>query len=125
MTPHRPFFLNLLRIRLPIGAVTSILHRASGAFLALMIPVLLFGLMRSLESEADFLALKGCLGAGAGGLLVLACAWALAHHTLAGLRHLGFDLGLGESRARSRFTAWLSLALGLALTLVVALGLWT
>jgi len=39
---QRPFFLNLMAIRLPIGGIVSILHRASGAGLSLAIPLLLF-----------------------------------------------------------------------------------
>jgi len=124
MTPRRPFFLNLLLIRLPVGAVASILHRASGAFLALLIPALLYGLMGSLESEATFLALHAWAGNPLGRIVLLGVIWATAHHFFAGLRHLGFDLGLGESRDRSRQTAWLSLGLGGAVTALAALVLW-
>jgi succinate dehydrogenase / fumarate reductase, cytochrome b subunit len=124
MTARRPFFLNLLLIRQPVGAVASILHRASGALLALLIPLLLYGLMRSLESEDAFLALRAWGASPLGQLVLLGVIWATAHHFFAGLRHLGFDLGLGESRSRSRLTAWLSLVLGGAVTALAALGMW-
>ncbi len=121
MKHQRPFFLNLLAIRLPVGGVTSIFHRASGAFLALAIPGLLYGLMLSLRSPEDFDTLTAFMGGGIGWLIMLACVWALAHHFLAGLRHLGFDVGWGEDRATSRMTAWLSLGLAAGITAVVAL----
>ncbi len=122
MKQPRPFFLNLLAIRLPVGSVASILHRGSGALLALFTPVLLYGLMLSLRSPEDFQALADWVGGGFGKPATLLIAWALAHHFLAGLRHLGFDLGWGEDRRASRFTAWLSIVLALAVTGLVTLG---
>lgn len=124
MRRPRPFFLNLLAIRLPIGGIASILHRASGALLALAIPALLYVLMLSLRSPEDFQRLADWAGGWMGKLLTLVCVWALAHHFLAGLRHLGFDLGLGELRAVSRITAWLSIVLALLMTGLVAVGVW-
>lgn len=121
MKNQRPFFLNLLAIRLPVGGVTSIFHRASGALLALSTPVLLYALMLSLRSPEDFQALADWVDGWLGKLVLLACAWALAHHFLAGLRHLGFDLGWGEDRPTSRLTAWLSIGLAAAITALVAL----
>lgn len=116
----RPFFLNLLAIRLPVGAVASILHRGSGALLALSTPALVYGLMLSLRSAQDFQSLAEWVGSGFGKLVMLACVWALAHHFLAGLRHLGFDLGWGEDRRTSRMTAWLSMGLAVTITGLVA-----
>lgn len=125
MRTARPFFLNLLLIRLPVGAVASILHRASGAVLSLLVPLFLYGFSLSMESEAGFLRVKSLLTQHwLGQALVLVCLWALAHHFLAGLRHLGFDLGLGESRHISRRTAWLSLVLGALPALAVAVAWW-
>jgi succinate dehydrogenase / fumarate reductase cytochrome b subunit len=122
MNRKRPFFLNLLAIRLPIGGVVSILHRVSGAALSLLIPVLLYLLWRSLRSPADYAAVAGFFSGGFGWLIGLGLLWALLHHFLAGLRHLGFDFGLGEGRDRARQTAWLSLALAIALTGLIGLS---
>ncbi len=113
---ERPHYLNLLQIHLPIGGWVSILHRASGALLSLLVPVLLYGLMLSLQSPEGFAQVRGFLAGGIGWLVGLLVSWALLHHFLAGLRHLGLDFGWGEGRARARQTAWLVLALALALT---------
>lgn len=118
----RPFYLNLLRIRLPVAGWVSILHRGSGALLSLAVPALLYAFMLSLRSPADFAAVTAFLGGGIGFLLVLALIWASLHHLLAGLRHLGLDLGWGEARARARRTARLTLIAALVLTAV--LGAW-
>jgi len=112
MVKNRPFYLNLLQIRLPIGGWVSILHRASGVVLSLLTPVLLYVLALSLRSEADFQSVRAFFSSGLPLLLVFGVVWALAHHLLAGLRHLGFDVGLGEERDTAKKTAWLTLVLG-------------
>lgn len=118
---QRPFFLSLLQIRLPIGAVVSILHRACGAVLSLLLPCLLYILMLSLRSPEDFQRLADAIGGLFGWLLSLILAWAVLHHFLAGLRHLGFDLGWGEEKERARLTAWASLFLAIGLSLSIVL----
>ncbi|MDP2787317.1 MAG: succinate dehydrogenase, cytochrome b556 subunit [Pseudomonadota bacterium] len=115
MNRQRPFFLDLLAIRLPIGGVVSILHRASGAFLALAIPALLYALMLSLRSPQDFARVQAFFGGGLGWLIGLVALWALLHHLFAGLRHLGFDIGYGEEKIRARLTAKLAMAAAIVL----------
>lgn len=121
MHRQRPFFLDLLAIRLPIGGVVSILHRASGALLALLIPGLLYTLMLSLRSPEDFARVQAFFAGGLGWLIGLGVLWALLHHLFAGLRHLGFDLGWGEEKLRARLTARLALAAAMALVGAAAL----
>ena len=120
MRSARPYFLDLLRIRLAVGGFVSILHRVSGAVLALSVPVLLYVLMQSLRSEQGFANVLAWCHHWPGGLAVVMGVWAISHHLFAGLRHLGFDLGWGEERLRARHTAWLVLALSVALTLWAA-----
>jgi succinate dehydrogenase / fumarate reductase cytochrome b subunit len=123
MNRQRPFFLNLLAIRLPIGGIVSILHRASGAGLSLVTPPLLFAFSLSLRSPEDYATVSGFFSSGLGWLIGLGLLWALLHHFLAGLRHLGFDFGLGEGRERARQTAWLTL--GAAVAVIGLIGLMT
>lgn len=122
MQKARPFYLNLIQIRLPIGGWTSILHRVSGVALSLATPLLLYGLMLSLRSPADFDAVAAFLGGGLGRLLQLGLIWAILHHFFAGLRHLGFDVGWGEGKERARLTAWLVLISAVVLAIVLAWG---
>jgi succinate dehydrogenase / fumarate reductase cytochrome b subunit len=118
----RPFYLNLLQIRLPIGGWVSILHRGSGVLLSLAVPGLLYVFMLSLESSAGFAAVTEMLGGGIGFLILLGLVWAGLHHFLAGLRHLGFDLGWGEEKLAARRSAWAVLLLALLLTGLAFLG---
>jgi len=121
MPPERPYFLDLVAIRLPIGGMVSILHRASGAVLSLAIPCLLYLWMLSLRSPQDFQRLADWFGGVFGWLLFLGLIWALLHHFLAGLRHLGFDLGLGEAKKVARKTAWVVLFAAAGLTALIVL----
>lgn len=122
MKPQRPYFLDLAAIRLPIGGMVSILHRASGAGLALAVPFLLYLFMLSLRSPWYFHRLGEFFSGFVGWVLSLGLIWALLHHFLAGLRHLGFDLGLGEARECARKTAWASLIGAIGVTGLIALG---
>ncbi|OYY95823.1 MAG: succinate dehydrogenase, cytochrome b556 subunit [Hydrogenophilales bacterium 28-61-23] len=120
MNEVRPYYLNLMQMRLPIGGWVSILHRASGALLSLAIPGVLYVLMLSLRAPEDFRNVAAWLGGIWGWLLSMALIWALLHHFLAGLRHLGFDFGWGEERYRARKTAWASLIAAAGLTALIA-----
>lgn len=119
---QRPFYLNLLRIRLPVGGLVSILHRASGALLSLAIPALLYAFMLSLRSAEDFRRLGEFFGGFFGWLLAVVLTWALLHHFLAGLRHLGFDIGLGEAKAAARLSARVCLLAAILITALIWLG---
>ena len=122
MRPQRPFYLNLLRIHLPIGGWVSILHRASGALLSLLVPFLLYALMLSLRSQEDYAGVVGFMSGGLGLAITLVIVWAGLHHLLAGLRHLGFDMGWGEERQRARQTAWATLIVAVGFTILLAGG---
>lgn len=123
MKRERPYFLDLVAIRLPMGGVVSILHRVSGTALSLAIPALLYALMLSLRSPEDFQRVADWFGGWFGWLIALGLIWALLHHFLAGLRHLGFDLGCGEGKEVARKTAWGSLLAAVGATALIAL--WT
>jgi len=125
MDKHKPApkFLNLLQIELPPGGIASIAHRVSGVLMFLSIPLVawLFGL--SLQDEQGYRAALDYLQCLPLRLLSLLLVWSLAHHLLAGLRHLFLDLEIGISRTRARTSAWVVNLGALALT-VVYLGIW-
>jgi succinate dehydrogenase / fumarate reductase cytochrome b subunit len=114
MSPDRPVFLNLARIRFPVGAIASIGHRISGVLLVLALPFAVWALERSLRDDADFLTTADWMRLPAALL-----AWAAAHHLLAGIRHLLTDVGIGSSLPAARASAYAALigaaAIGLAL----------
>lgn len=121
---RRPVYLDLRRIRLPLPGVVSILHRASGALLFLLLPLLLYALQQSLASAADFAALRETLDRVPVKLALLGVVWAYLHHFCAGLRYLALDLDLGVGLAQARFSAKLVLAVSLVATALIGARLW-
>jgi succinate dehydrogenase / fumarate reductase cytochrome b subunit len=120
-TENRPRFLNLLQIRMPIGAVASIAHRISGVLLFLILPAAVFLLELSVRSPEGFNQARAILHAPLVQLLGLVLAWALLHHLLAGIRFLLLDLEIGIERKQARASAWL-VNLGAPLLLLLVLG---
>ncbi|MEY3183102.1 MAG: succinate dehydrogenase cytochrome b556 subunit [Pseudomonadota bacterium] len=119
----RPINLNLFVIYFPITAIISILHRLSGVFLFLMIPILLFCLQSSLEATASRewdSILNGHLGKG----LIWLTLSALFYHLIAGLRHLIMDIGWGESLWVARISAKTILLLGIVYSILLGGWLW-
>lgn len=115
----RPVFLDLSKIRFPIGAVASILHRVAGVLLALTLPLLVFALERSLASAASYQSVLDLVDGPLALIAMSALCWALAHHLLAGVRHLLMDVGVGASLTVARRTAAAALAGGVVLALLL------
>ena len=113
-----PVFLNLLRIRFPVGAVTSIAHRLSGLLLFLSLPVLVYWLDLSLRDPVGYADAREWLDCIWVRLASVVIVWSLVHHLFAGLRFLLIDLGLGVERATARRSAWAVNGLALLLVLV-------
>src|SRR5690242_17112679 len=120
MSRPRPIYLNLVRIRLPVPGLVSILHRVSGAALFLFIPFLLTLFELSLESAQTYNRFKSVAGHWAIKLVLIGLAWAYFHHLLAGVRHLALDLDYGTELAPARATSWAVLAGGIVLALAFA-----
>jgi succinate dehydrogenase / fumarate reductase cytochrome b subunit len=117
----RPVYLNLLQIRLPIGGVVSILHRATGVVLTVLTPLLLYMLHSSLRDPDAFARYVNYFSTPLGRFNALLALWLFLQHLLSGVRHLLLDLDIGIARADARRSAWLTLALSAAL--VGTLGL--
>jgi len=105
-TAKRPVFLNLLRIRLPVAGVMSIVHRATGVIMTLAVPALIWLLDLSLDGPSGFEAAKALMTATAGRVVLFLMTWAVLHHLFAGIRYLLIDLDLGVEKPTYRYTAW-------------------
>jgi len=121
---RRPIFLDLMRIQMPVGALTSIGHRISGAVLAASVPmaVYLFGL--SLRDAAGFAEVAGLFGRLAYKAAAVIVVWALAHHILGGVRHLLTDFDVGSPLRAARRSAWFVNLAGVVVALLAAMVLW-
>jgi succinate dehydrogenase / fumarate reductase, cytochrome b subunit len=109
-TKKRPVYLNLLKIKLPIGGVVSIIHRITGFVMVLLIPYALYLLEASLESPIRFEQARTTLASGVGRIALLVALWVLIQHFYTGLRHLFMDIDIGIELPSARRTAWLTLA---------------
>jgi succinate dehydrogenase / fumarate reductase cytochrome b subunit len=113
----------LLKYRLPLAGRVSILHRASGAILFILLPFSLYLLEQSLTSELSFDTLKGFVSGTIVKIIVLVVAWAFLFHFFAGLRFLLMDTHRAVSKQGGKNTALVVLILSTLLTLAVALKL--
>ncbi len=120
----RPKNLNLLTIKLPINALVSILHRATGCILFLMLPAILLLLQWSLSSALHFETVIAILHSPFIKLMLLGLAWAFFHHFFAGIRHLAMDVHWMTTLMKARYTSKVVLVLGVIATLILAIKLW-
>jgi succinate dehydrogenase cytochrome b subunit len=123
MEKRRPVFLNLRQIQLPVGALTSIAHRITGLILALGIPFAIYVLDLSLRGPQTYAQVTGLLDSRALRGASVVFVWALAHHLLAGVRHLLSDIDIGSRLPAARRSAWMVNLGGVAMALAAA-GTW-
>lgn len=121
----RPKHLNLFKIRQPLPAVVSILHRISGALLFFPgIPLVLYSLQMLLQSPQSFEALQDCLRDPVIKVALLLPIWFFLHHLCAGIRHLALDLHIGVTLPQARMGSRLVVAAGILLTALIGVMLW-
>lgn len=121
----RPKHLDLLKIKLPLPGIVSILHRISGVLLFFPgIPLLLCGLQSMLESEQSFDALQVTLLNPIVKIALLFFIWFFLHHLCAGIRYLLLDLHYGITLAQTRSSSKVVLVSGVLLTLLMGIFLW-
>ena len=117
-TDHRPVYIDLRKINLPVSALISITHRLSGMYVFFItLPLMLALIYFSTESEDSFNDLslflkdyKFILG-----LIVLSFS-ILWYHILSGERHLLMDAHIGESLIASRYSAKFTISLWIITT---------
>jgi succinate dehydrogenase / fumarate reductase cytochrome b subunit len=137
LAKKRPEFRNinpltdLRHYRLPLAGIVSILHRASGVLMFLLMPFIIWLFDTSLSSEISFAKFKAAFTSGLWifpgwfiKLVALGLIWAYLHHFIAGLRHLWMDVShAAVSKEFGTKSAVVVLAASLFLTLVLGLKL--
>jgi succinate dehydrogenase / fumarate reductase cytochrome b subunit len=119
---------DLIAYSLPLPAKVSILHRASGLLLFLLLPLVLWLFDLTLSSERSFERFQSFLASPLSRIVLVGLSWALLHHLCAGIRFLLIDLEIGVDRVPARRGAAIVLAVSLALTALAALrifGVWS
>ena len=119
---NRPVHLNLFVIRMPVPAVMSIAHRASGVLMVLLTPLLVYALQQSLAGSAGFAQVQQWFAGGLGMLVLFLLLWALLHHLFAGVRYLFLDIHIGVEKEPERASAWAVMLGAPLVALVLLLG---
>lgn len=119
-------FKDLTTYRMTPAAWVSILHRASGGLMFLLLPLIVWLFDTSVSSEFSYARFTTAFSAGLGfvpgwlfKLVVLAIIWAYLHHLFAGIRHVYMDATHKVTKEFGKSTALVTLTLSIALTLVL------
>ena len=124
MKDKRPVNLDIGTMRLPITAWASIAHRASGVFLFVGMAVLIWALDASLASPESFISLQECLSSPLIKLVIWAVVSGLIYHSLAGVKHLVADFGIGETMEGGILGVRIVIALSVVLILLAGVWIW-
>ena len=124
MKDKRPVNLDIGSMRLPLTAWTSIAHRASGVFIFAGMAVLLWALDASLKSPQSFEDLQTCLASPLAKFVIWAIVAGLIYHTVAGVKHLIMDMGIGETFEGGTRGAQLVIAISAVLILLAGAWIW-
>ena len=118
--------IDALGYRLPLAGLVSILHRASGALMFVLLPFVVWLFDVTLTSDASYERFKAAYAAGFGAfpawavkLVTLALIWAYLHHAIAGIRHVWMDVAHTVSKEQGRSSAIVTLAVSLVLTVLL------
>ena len=118
--------VDALQYTLPLAGIVSILHRASGVMMVVLLPFIVWMFDASVSSEISFDGFTSVFAAGTGifpgwfvKLVALALIWAYLHHLAAGVRHLWMDATHGVSKQQGRSSAVAAAAFSVVLTVVL------
>ena len=117
-SPHAQIY------RWQIGNTLSILHRLTGAALALGLLALSYWFVSLAGGPGSYAAATRLLVSPLGLVLLLGWTFSFLFHLLNGVRHLFWDAGRGFERTQRHLSGWLAVLGALALTLCVAAWVW-
>jgi len=118
----RPIYLDLVKIKLPMPGIISIMHRAFGVMLSFSTPVFSYLFALSLTSEAGYQQARHFLSSGWLYPVYFVLMWGFIHHLFAGIRYLLIDIEIGVDREVSYKSSFVVLIAALVVTAMVALG---
>ena len=124
MKDKRPVNLDIGTIRLPITAYASISHRVSGVVMVVASFLLLWALDASLSGPESFARLGELLASPLAKVVLWGIAVALIYHSIAGIRHLVMDFGVGETLEGGILGARIVFALTIVSAVLVGVFLW-
>jgi succinate dehydrogenase / fumarate reductase, cytochrome b subunit len=121
----RPTSPHLQIYRWQIGNTLSILHRITGAFLAVGLIALSYWLVSVAGGPQSYAGAARVFGSPFGILFLIGWSFAFYFHLLNGVRHLFWDAGRGFERTQRHASGWFAVAGSLILTLSTWLWIWS
>ena len=115
-TQRHPLSPHLQIYRLPLTAILSILHRITGALLALGVVALVAWLTAVVSGDAAYQTVHGWFASTLGRIMLIAWSAMLYFHLCNGVRHLFWDAGWGFELRIVDLSAVAALAATVALT---------
>lgn len=116
---NRPLSPHLQVYRLPLTAIISITHRATGVAITVGMLYLVIWMMGIADGAAAFSDTQAFLDSGLGRLLLFLWTFALFFHFVHGVRHLFWDVGMTFNRAEMDRIAVIEIGAAVGLTLFV------
>jgi len=120
---NRPLSPHLQVYRPQLNSMTSILNRITGIALLGGAVLVVWWLMAAATSEAYFAVVDGLLTSFVGDVVLTLSVLALWYHTLAGVRHLVWDMGYGLDPDDSDKMGWGMLIGAPALTFLTIIAI--
>jgi len=118
--PNRPMSPHLTVWKWGPHMLVSILHRVTGAGLAVVGgAVLVWWLYAVAEGPGAFAGFTGWATHWLGIVVAVGLTWALFQHTLTGIRHFALDIGAGYELSTNKFWSVATLVGALVLTLAL------
>jgi succinate dehydrogenase cytochrome b subunit len=120
----RPTSPHLGIYRWQIGNTLSILHRLTGAALAVGLIALSYWFVSLAGGPDSYAAAVRLLASPFGLVVLLGWTFSFLFHLLNGVRHLFWDAGKGFERTQRHVSGWFAVLGAIALTLCVAAWVW-
>jgi succinate dehydrogenase / fumarate reductase cytochrome b subunit len=115
---NRPLSPHLQVYRLPLTAITSILHRATGVALGIGTVFLVWWLMATAIGGGHFKFVQSIMESWIGQLILFGFSFALFFHLCNGVRHLFWDSGYGFEVVKAEMSTKLVIAATAVLTVL-------
>lgn len=118
---NRPLSPHLTIYRPQLTSMTSILTRITGNALLISSLLVIWWLLAAATSPEYFAVADGVLTSFFGDLVMFLSLWGLWYHTLAGVRHLIWDNGIGLDLATAEKMGWAVIGGSVVLTLLTVI----
>jgi len=115
---NRPLSPHLQIYKKQITSVMSILHRMTGIALMFGAVVLSYWLISATYGPESFQTAQAMLGSWFGRLVLFGLTFSLFYHLGNGVRHLGWDFGMGFELSQVRSTGIAVVVFSVVLTLL-------